>query len=241
MPVSTLAHLEPWFRTATGVLDANANGLAHWREKVRVVPRGQPLLPPAIDAEAQSALYQALLEERRAAVTYLPRATAVSREYVVNPLAVVVRDNVVYLVCTMWDYEDVRHLALHRVRVARVLEEPVRRPVGFDLDEHIKKGEFGFPLEEESIALEADFTQHAAAHLHESPLSQNQTLTALDNGNVRVRATVHDTWELRWWLQGFGDHVVVRAPNALREHFREVAANLADAYGDEDATEEASD
>lgn len=240
LPASTLACLEPWFRTATGILEANANGLAHWRDKVRAMPSGQPLATPEIDAEVQGALYQALLEERRAAIAYQPRATAESREYVVNPLALVVRDRVIYLVCTMWDYEDIRHLVLHRVRAARMLDEPARRPAGFDLDEHIRKGEFGFPLEESSIVLEADFTQHAAAHLYESPLSEDQTLTALDDDTVRLRATVHDTWELRWWLQGFGDHVVVQVPAELREYFGEVAANLASCYADEDAAEEPS-
>jgi predicted DNA-binding transcriptional regulator YafY len=50
--------------------------------------------------------------------------------------------------------------------------------------------------------------------------------------NVLLRATVPDTLELRLWLRGFGDEVVVVKPDSLRQEFREVANNLRDYYID---------
>ncbi|MBC7944089.1 MAG: WYL domain-containing protein [Burkholderiales bacterium] len=65
-------------------------------------------------------------------------------EYVVNPLSLVVRNSIVYLVCTMWDYKEVRQLALHRVRKAELLDSASVMTTGFDIDAYIAQGEFGF-------------------------------------------------------------------------------------------------
>jgi predicted DNA-binding transcriptional regulator YafY len=51
------------------------------------------------------------------------------------------------------------------------------------------------------------------------------------DGRVLLQATVLDTLELRWWLQGFGDKVEVLAPKALREEFRDAVQRMAKMYG----------
>jgi predicted DNA-binding transcriptional regulator YafY len=61
----------------------------------------------------------------------------------------------------------------------------------------------------------------AAEHLHETPLSTDQAITADGkDGWVRIEATVRDNSQLQWWLRGFGREVEVLAPPALREAFR---------------------
>lgn len=115
----------------------------------------------------------------------------------------------------MWNYEDIRHLVPHRVQAAQVLEESGVRPNNFDLDAHIAKGEFGLPLVNETLALEAMFTRRTAISLYESPLSEDQTLIEVDAYNILVRATVRDTAELRWRLLGFGDKATARPQAAL--------------------------
>jgi predicted DNA-binding transcriptional regulator YafY len=68
-----------------------------------------------------------------------------------------------------------------------------------------------------SIRLDARFTAAAANHLHETPLAEDQRIGDEADGRVRVRATVADTPQLRWWLLGFGDAVTVQAPAELRQ------------------------
>ncbi len=232
LPATTCEYLQPWFQTAAGVLDAHGNGLAKWPDKIRVLPKGQPLQPPRIDPAAQAAIYQALLQEKQANVTYLPRGASETKTYVINALALVVRDQVIYLVCTMRDYGDIRHLVLHRIQRCELLDQPSTRLDDFDLDAHILQGEFGLPQGEGRIVLEAEFTKEAAVGIYECPLSDDQTITDLANDNVLIRATVLDTAELRWWLLGFGDQVVVLEPAPLREEFKEIAVNLASFYLD---------
>jgi predicted DNA-binding transcriptional regulator YafY len=232
LPRSTLYYLAPWFQTATGVLDNHGNGLAAWPGKIRVLSRGLPQQPPVIDAVVQAAIYQGLLQERRLAVTYQPPWFEGTKDYVVNPLALVVRDGLVYLVCTMWDYGDVRHLLLHRMLSAELMEEAAPGLDGFDLDAHIAQGEFSYPVEPDALLLVAEFFDHGATSVAECPLSPDQTLEELEDGGLLVRATVPDTLELRAWLMGFGDAVTVREPLSLRAEFAETATRLANRYGE---------
>jgi len=231
LPESTLDYLAPWFRTAAKVLESSNGGVTEWPEKVRLLPRGLRLQSPRIVPEVQAALYGALLDERQAVIRYQQRGAAEPRDYQVHPLGIVTRDTVIYLVCTMWDFTDVRQLALHRMQSVKVLEDPCRRPAGFSLDGYIAAGAFGYPESGEAIVLEALFTKEAAAHLGESPLSEDQRIILEGSGLVRVSATVLDTKELRWWLLGFGDQVTVTGPPELRERMRTTAAGMAASYG----------
>lgn len=229
LPESTLEYLTPWFRTAANVLETSNSGMTQWPDKVRLLPRGQRLQSPKIAPEVHRAIYGALLDERQVVVRYQRQAEL--KDYLVHPLGIVTRDTVIYLVCTMWDFTDVRQLALHRMQSVTVLDSACRRPEGFTLDGYIDAGAFGYPEGEGAIVLDATFTATAAAHLVESPLSDDQRITPEGDGLVRVSATVLDTKELRWWLLGFGDQVIVNGPSGLRERMRSAAAGMAAGYG----------
>lgn len=110
-----------------------------------------------------------------------------------NPLGVVFRDGVVYLVCTLFDYDDVLQLALHRMRSAEPLETPARRPDGFDLAHYVDEGGLNFKLSDTSLALELLLDPETALHLRETPLSQDQVMEDAVDGRARLTATVPDT------------------------------------------------
>lgn len=208
-PASTTEYLAPWFSMAHKVLDNQGNGLSAWRKKVRVLPPGQPLHPPMMQPGVQDVVTQALLQDKRLYVTYRPRNQEI-KEYKANPLGLVVRDHVIYLVCTLRDYEDVKLLALHRIHRADLLDEPARKLKGFDLDKYIKEGKLGWPVEEgKKIKLVADFAKDAALTFIERPLDLNQVVEDIDENTVRLTAEVMDTRELRTWLLGFGSRVKI--------------------------------
>lgn len=231
LPASTIAYLSPWFRTANGVLDSHGNGLSGWRNKVRVLTPGQPLQPPSVDSDIQSVLTQALLQDKRVSISYRPRGTKKDKEYVANPLGLVIRDQVIYLVCSLWGYPDIKQFVFSRMRSATLLDEAITRPKNFDLDSYIAQGEFGWPVEStERINLIADFSRGAAINIVEQPLERNQKIEEIDAGTIRLSAHVQDTYELRRWLQAYGDQVEVLAPASLRKELAKVAASLMARY-----------
>ena len=71
----------------------------------------------------------------------------------------------------------------------------------------------------------------AGAHLLETPLADDQETGETKDGRLRLRATVQDTEQLRWWLLSFGDKVEILKPKRLRYEFRTIVDNLASSYG----------
>src|SRR5690606_28905580 len=100
LPRTTLEVLKPHFKVARSVLSRlKQEGLPSWGDKVRATPRGQPLLAPQVSSAVLSAVYDALLEERRLEVRYKNRAGKESTG-TINPLGLVFRDALPLLVCT---------------------------------------------------------------------------------------------------------------------------------------------
>jgi len=226
--------LAPQFARARAVLDANPhNALKIWADCVRVVPREMPLLPPKFDSDAVRVVYDALLAGKRFTAEYRSRAvdTDELKTYEVNPLGLVARGPLLYLVCTLWNYQDIRQLALHRVVSATPTDKEVTKPDGFDLDHYIEQGEFQYPVGP-MIQLKAKFTREAAMHLYETPLSEDQTIESVDPDHVLVGATVRDTAQLDWWLLGFGAMVEVLEPPELRRRMIEAIISLKEIYHD---------
>ena len=233
LPKATLDYLTPHFQRAHEVLNQSTHsGYRWWASKVRTLPRGLDLMPAEISTAVQSVVYQALFEGRRFQAEYSPRGSDTSVEYEVNPLGLVFRQGVVYLVATLWNYDDIKQLALHRLRRATLVDKRAKTPPGFALDDYIKGGEFAYPLSSTPIKLRLLFDTNTAHHLLETPLAEAQVVLSHPGRGTEIRATVPDTSELRWWLLGFGDGVEVLAPKKLRAEFHSTSKKMYARYRD---------
>jgi hypothetical protein len=232
LPPATLQHLGPHFKRAKEVLTpSRGSKLSLWPDKVCAIVRGPELLRPAIRSEVQDAVYKALLDNRQLEVAYRAKKAEGPQSYAIHPLGLVFREGVVYLVCTVKDYKDIRHLALHRMESAKALDHPAHRPKGFDLQRYVRDEEFfAYPLKPTTIQLKVLFGKRASVHLSERPLSKDQRMTPRGDNRVLLQATVKDTLELRWWLRAFGDRVEILGPMALREEFKATAQRMAKIY-----------
>jgi len=103
----------------------------------------------------------------------------------------------IYLIGTLRNYPDLRHLALHRMTAAQVLNEPARRPKGFALKRYVRDEQFfAYPLQGVAVRIDVLFEPKAAVHLSERPLARDQTLMVWRDGRTRLQETVRDTLEL---------------------------------------------
>lgn len=231
LPRSTLASLEPHFARARQVLREQSNvPLARWLSKVRVVPRGLPLIAPDIERRVLDVVYAALLEDKRFRVLYRKHGAAEEREYVVSPLGLGVRNGTLSLVCTFWDYDDVTHMLLHRMRRPELLDQRVHRPRKFDLDRHLEEGGFGF-ARGAPIRLRMLAHRDLAVSLAEAPLGKDQRQSDHDPEHVLIRVTVPNSMELRGWLLSYGSLLEVLEPKALRDELTETTRAMAARYG----------
>lgn len=229
LPTAVTKELQPYFERASDQLEGTK--FARWTQHVRILHRGPVLSSPAIDPKVRDVVYGALLEGHRFEVEYRNREAAAHKAMTINPLGLVVKDGVFYLVATLRDYEDVRQLALHRMRAARPLPARAKKPPGFSLNAYIEESSaFGYPVSPDTIELVALFEPEAARHLFERKLSGDQRLDPLEDGRIRLEARVADTEELRWWLLGFGAQVEVCTPEALRDEMTMMARAMAKRY-----------
>lgn len=217
LPVSMMEQLKPHFEAAHKRLDAEPKprrGRA-WLDKVRIVPSTQPLIPPRVSPEIQTTISEALLNERQIEIQYQKREQKKPVSYRIHPLAMVQRGHILYLYCRMFDYDDARILAVHRISAVNIMDEAAIYPKGFSLDEKVEAGVWGFG-DGGKITIDLLFEPGYGNHLLESPLSKNQKVEELEDGKLQILSTVADTPQLRWWLMGFGEGVEVLSPPTLR-------------------------
>jgi predicted DNA-binding transcriptional regulator YafY len=213
LPRHMLQELMPLFDVAERELASGA--WRDWHQRTAVLPSMLTLLPPALDARVLDDVHEALALRRQLSAIYRSKGAKEGRPVTIHPLGLIQRGPVHYLACTLFDYTDVRQLAVHRISDTTVTKEQSYTPAGFDFATYAKTA--GRYETEGPIHLVVRFTAEAAEHLRETPLSPDQVITELDASPcVEVSATVLLDQTLRWWLKGFGSQAEVLEPKTLR-------------------------
>jgi predicted DNA-binding transcriptional regulator YafY len=155
MPNKNFNRLKIFFDRANNVLEnMDKSSIKRWRQNVRVVPQWQTLIPPEIDEEVESVIYDALLNANKLRVLYLRRGDTKPSCRIINPLGIVLQGVVLRLICTMDDTpEDLRHLPIHRFKSATIFNTKISKPKKFDLDKFIEDQNIGYLLSNKPLQL----------------------------------------------------------------------------------------
>lgn len=226
LPPSLIEEMNPWFDLARRSLSTQ-NNVRQWINRVRIVPANQPLIPPLVDKLAQQAIYEGLLQDKQLECVYQGRShLSEEKTYTLNPLALVQKGAIIYLICTRHDKTDIQTFALHRFKSAIVLNSRAMHPIHFDIDAYIDSGALGFRVDynkaTENIALELIMSEEDAHYFDESQLSKDQTIQKLENGLAQITATVPFTSQLVWWLRSFGNKIQHIEPIDLSNAVRQI-------------------
>ncbi len=136
------------------------------------------------------------------------------------------RGPVAYLVATAFDYADPRLYALHRITRPRLIATPRNVPAGFEVEKYLQSGALGFGGGD-PLVLRAHVSAELAYYLAETPLATDQQLKARGEG-YELKATVVDSWQLRFWILSQGSSLRVLSPAPLRRSIEsELEAALA--------------
>lgn len=217
MPPELQALLKPWLQEAGCKLaSAPREHASQWAKKIAIHHDGPPLLPARPWPATWAQVSQALFEGKQIKAQYRAAQKPEAKTCVLNPLGLVRRSLVSYLVATFDGHHDPRILALHRLGNVQVLDEPAQVPIGFDLNAYLSQDRLNIGSGR-TLALELHLTRGAAEHLHDTPLSQDQTIEDLPEQAqwVGVRATVNESPRLVWWILGFGKRARVIGPESL--------------------------
>ncbi|WP_049399111.1 helix-turn-helix transcriptional regulator [Stenotrophomonas maltophilia] len=227
LPATAMNELMPVFDMARA--EVSTSGWGEWASRTAILPMGPNLLAPEVETAVQVDVHRALASRRCLSGWYRSKGKDEPKEMIMHPLGLLMRGSAQYLVCMLRDYTDIRHLALHRLSGTRVLEMEARSLPDFDFQHYATTTATAFQGQGR-IVLEARFRAQAAEHLRETPLSNDQTISDLGDGWIRLRATVEDDQTLRWWLMGFGGNVRVESPSHLCDAIGAELAQAASYY-----------
>lgn len=209
LPPSLINEMMPWFDLARRSLSTQ-NNVRQWINRVRIVPASQPLIPPLIDQQAQQVIYEGLLQDKQIECVYQGRERE-EKTYLLNPLGLVQKGAIIYLICTRHDRQDIQTFALHRFKSASLSNNRAMHPVDFNIDQYIESGALGFRIDlnkpTELVQLELTMHETDAKTFYESQLSKDQKIQHLDHQLVLIQATVPLTSQLIWWLRSFGKKI----------------------------------
>lgn len=230
LPASLLKSMEPRFLQAERKLAELDNEIpaAQWANKVRSVQPTLPLLPPRVVDDVLENLQEALLLNKKLDTDYQSSSDDTPAHKILNPLGLVNRGAVSYLVATKDDCKDARLYAIHRFHRATILTVEVDRPLDFSLDNFINSGamQFGYG---EKIKLKAHVDNWLAQHLTETCLCVDQKLE-IRGDKFLLTATVHNSWQLEWWILSLGAAIEIISPAALRTNISSKLEQAASLY-----------
>ena len=230
LPAQVLQHLQPWQLEAEAQLSThNSSKYQGWINKVRIVPQ-HFLQAPQVDAEAVGLIYEAVLENRQFSATYKGKP-----DRVIHPYGLVQQGHTLYLICRFYEFDDVRITALHRYQDVQLLDEPVRAFPEFNIDDYLQSGVMQLLLpDQQYLDLRLRVTPWLAAHLEETPLAEQQTLTREPQhaDGYQLKAQVLDSMQLRRWLLSQGAGLQVLGPARLRDWMATIVREQAQQYAD---------
>lgn len=224
LPPAILDELFPWFDLARRQLK-NSKVTHSWIDRVRIEPATQPLIAPHVDLESKDNIYHSLFYQMQIKACYTRSNQSEASEYVLNPVAIIQRGVIIYLLATRTDDTQaiIRTFALHRFTNVEILDTAAQTPADFQLDRYLDEGSMGFshPLLSQladhgkNTAIELRFTKAGGRSLTESQLSEDQRVIVNEDETLTIQATVNLTSQLVWWLRGFGKGLLDAKPNAL--------------------------
>lgn len=220
LPPSVLKELRPHLEQATRAFaDRPQAPFARWADRIAVIPRSQPLIPPKVSPAVLEAVLEALATERVLEIRYRKRGDTSEKDHRLHPAGLVAREGEFILVAFFDGNDKPRQFVLHRIGRAMITRDKARIPGDFRFQDYAASAEMGFGTGQR-IKLEAVFD--AVGWIFEdSKLAPDQTCEqrTLKNKSVRyhVTATLEDSARLDWFLNSFGRGLIRRKKTVLGE------------------------
>ena len=232
MPKASFKRVGIFFDRANAVLKEQSPKLINrWRQRVRVLPEMLRFKRPQINSDVEQALYEAAFEGKQIMAQYRKRGESESNLRHIHPLGIVMKGSINYLICMMdEDKKNPRYLPMHRFLQVEILNEKVREPKGFDLDEFTHTNNLSFEYSKKLYTFQAIFDYTAAAHLIETPLNSSQKTIRQSDGRLLVSGRMTDTLQFEQWLLSFGPDVEIIAPKKLRKKFQQKISKMYSIY-----------
>jgi len=209
--------------------------LKTWADKVYLELRGQPLIAAPINNDIKQTIYESLLHEQILQIEYQKQSSEIKQSKV-KPLGLVVRSHIQYLVVEYHDlqnnlsddlptnFPEYRLLALNRFIQCKKSQETFKYPDYFNLNDYVNSGSTGLAYSSGKIIFKAIFKDFAADIVCETPLTNDQQETKLEEG-VMIKTQLNINYDFESWLMGLGEYVQIIEPEDLAQRIHQRLKN----------------
>ena len=205
MPGVVLKSLNFLFSEAERKLNEQSRNLKekNWLKKVAVVSSTLPQLPAKIPARIFDEVSEALFRDRKLRVSY-ENMKGYHSGGTVNPLGLVQQDGRLYLVCNFENYENIVHLALHRLKKVELTDFESERPKDFDLNQYIHSRHFNYSNGQKILWILEFTNEITARNMMETPFDTEQVLKKVDDNRWRLELKIQNSNLLDGWIATYG-------------------------------------
>ncbi len=148
----------------------------------------------------------------------------------VRPLHIASLENQWYLFAEDLARKQLRTFALPRMRRVRLTNQPFRRPANFSIAK-VLSGSFGVFEGGKKHRIRLAFDAFAARLVSERTWHDSQRYREAKDGTATLEMELGGLEEIERWVQSWGRHVRVLAPQKLADNIRANAAAVAALYG----------
>ncbi|TKF32632.1 helix-turn-helix transcriptional regulator [Vibrio kanaloae] len=230
MPPESIPLLEQRLSKAKKTLD-KSNRLAKWEDKLHIIEGQVPHTSKPLDAAILRVVYESVLDETKLTLRYQKLDAEQASHYLLNPLAIIVREHAHYLIATKSESPDKPQLFnLSRIEYAELKPNTMVRPKGFNLADYIASNPTGWLQDKSVHIIEMRVRWFAYDWLCFNQLHPSQTLTKIDEEWYRLTLNNHITYDLVGWVLRFSTDVIVESPELMVDEVKERLTHMIEAY-----------
>lgn len=219
VPVNLSDKLEEWLNKADAKLSSK-HLFSNWKSKVNVVSDSYPLIYDEhhIDEEYRRVIYDCVLNEEKVIISYQSDRSIQAKDYTLNPLGLIIRDQSHYLVGTRDLAPETPQLFLfHRISCAKKTYLDITTPKTFSIEDYFAKNPTGWVLGEKVEEVVLKVKGYALDVVTHNKLAQDQVLEQYDDTWWKVTFSCCPTYDLISWILKFSQDVVCESPSIIRE------------------------
>lgn len=182
--------------------------------------------PPSSSVDATSRIFEqlqhALAEHIRIRIQYDSVKDGCELNLLLDPRRLVFMTRGWYLLAKSHQHGEVRTFKVDRISKLELTEDRFEPDESFSEEAYFGKAWRMIP-EGTIHQIKLRFSPDVAATVEEVQWHHTQTTQSLDDGSLLFEAEVDGLAEITSWVLGYGEHVEVLAPTALRDRLREKA------------------
>lgn len=168
--------------------------------------------------EVLQSLIRALLESRVCCVTYQTPTAATARSHRLHPYTLCLYNGGLYLFAHRPEDDALMVLSIERIHTIHVEDLAfTRNPDVLRLIEDRHQRAFGIIDDGEALSVTLKFTAAQAPYVRERVWHPSQGLEEQQDGSLLLRFQASGEFEIMRWILGWGRHVEVLEPPALRQ------------------------